>query len=137
MAKKTWEEKLASSGEPEVKVAPKDFADIKAGQTMLITTPRQIDQFVQTIPEGTSVSMKGLRAGLADMSRAEIACPVVTGICLRTVAEVVNAQLDVGASPDEVTPVWRVLTPGATALKKLEGGAKRMLELREAEGLRV
>jgi len=92
MAKKSWAEKLATSGEPEVKTAPKDFADIKAGQQMLITTPRQIDSFVQSIH---------------------------------------------GARPDEVTPVWRVLTPGATALKKLEGGAKRMLALREAEGLRV
>ena len=137
MAKKTWEEKLADPRPAEVKVAPKDFADIKAGQKMLLTTPRHIDEYVQGIPPGTSLSMKQLRAGLAEDAGAEIACPVVTGISLRTVAEVVNAQLEAGVKPKQVTPVWRVLSPGATALKKLEAGGKRMLELRKAEGLAV
>ena len=135
MAKKTWEEKLSDDRPHTVKVAPKDFADIKAGQKMLLTTARQVDEFVQGIPPKTSLSMKQLRAALAEETGAEIACPVVTGICLRTVAEVVNAQLDAGIKPSKVTPVWRVLPPGTTALKKLEAGSERMVALRKAEGL--
>ena len=137
MAKKTWEEKLADDRPHTVKVAPKDFADVKAGQKMLLTTSRQVDEFVQGVPPKTSLSMKQLRAGLAEENGADIACPVVTGICLRTVAEVVNAQLESGARPSMVTPVWRVLPPGTTALKKLEAGPERMLKLRKSEGLSV
>jgi len=137
MPKKTWKEKLADPKPFEVKTAPKDFADIKAGQKMLLTTPRQIDEFVQGIAPGESLNMKQLRAGLAKESGADIACPVVTGISLRTVAEVVDAELLAGIKPKDVTPVWRVLTPGATALKKLDSGGERMLALRKAEGLRV
>ena len=137
MAKKSWEEKFASSKPHEVKTAPKDFADIKAGQKLLLTSPRQIDEFVQGIPPKTSLSMKQLRAGLAEESGADIACPVVTGICLRTVAEFVNAQLEAGVKPSKLTPVWRVLPPGTTALKKLEAGPERMLALRKSEGLSV
>ena len=137
MAKKSWEEKLADDRPHQVKLAPKEFADIKAGQKMLLTTSRQVDEFIQSVPPKTSLSMKQLRAGLAAENGADIACPVVTGICLRTVAEVVNAQLEAGVKPSKVTPVWRVLSPGATALKKLEAGPERMLALRKAEGLSV
>ncbi len=137
MARKTWEEKFSGSKDIVVKTAPKDFADIKAGQQMLLTSPQAVDAYLRTIPEGKSLSVKELRAGLAAKHGADIACPVVTGIHLRIVAEVANAKLEAGIDPGEVTPVWRALEPGATALKKLDGGATHMLTQREAEGLAV
>ena len=134
MAKKTWEEKFAHPSTAEVKVNENGFADIKPGQTMLITTPQQIADFVSAMPKGTSASIKELRAGLAAKAGAEMSCPVVTGIHLRTVAEVTNAKLEAGVDPQEVIPIWRAIEPGAPITKKLEAGPKRFMALR-AEGL--
>ncbi|MFK7958272.1 MAG: hypothetical protein AB8B96_19405 [Lysobacterales bacterium] len=133
MARKTWQEKFDTPGDCVVKEAPKDFADIKAGQQMLLTTPKDIHAFVRTVPVGQSLSMKQLRAALAKASGADIACPVVTGIHLRTVAEVVNEQLAAGQSPADLTPVWRVIEPNAPITKKLEAGAEQFMTLRAAE----
>ena len=135
MARMTWREKFERDTPPEVKAAPKDFADIKAGQRMLLTTPKQLDAFIRTIPSGTSLNMKSLRAQLAEQEGAEIACPVVTGIHLRTVAEVVNIDLEAGTDPADVTPVWRAIEPGAPLTNRLESGPERFMHLRREEGL--
>lgn len=137
MAHKSWDEKFTGSKPGEVKPAPRDFADIKAGQQMLLPDPRQIDACLRKLPRGTSLNIKALRARLSEAYGADIACPVVTGIHLRVVAEVANAKLEAGIDPSDVTPVWRALEPGATALKKLEGGPAHMLAQRQAEGLAV
>jgi hypothetical protein len=135
MARKTWQEKFDSPKPSEVKIASKDFADMKAGQSMLLTTPKDVDAYIRKIPPGQSVSMKDLRTALAQSAGAEVACPVVTGIHLRTVAELVTTKLDTGVLPEDVTPVWRVIEPKAPVIKKLEFGGAKLMALRKAEGL--
>jgi hypothetical protein len=135
MARKTWQEKFDDPKLSEVKIASKDFADIKAGQKMLLTTPKDVDAYIREIPAGKSLSIKELRAALAYNENAEIACPVVTGIHLRTVAELVTMKLDAGMAPQDLTPVWRVIEPKASIIKKLEYGATKLMALRKAEGL--
>lgn len=126
---------MASAKPREVKCAPKDFADIKAGQMMLLTSPRDVADVISTVPKGQELDMKGLRAQLARKAGAEIACPVVTGIHLRTVAEVVGEQLDAGLPPRRVVPVWRAIGPKTPIWKKLENGRAHFLALRRAEKL--
>lgn len=135
MARKSWSEKFADKRPRDVKPAPKDFADIKAGQKMLLTTPKDVADVISAVPNGKAIDMKSLRAKLAKKAGAEIACPVVTGIHLRTVAEVVGEQLDAGVSPGKVVPVWRAIGPKAPIWKKLENGRARFEALRRAEKL--
>jgi hypothetical protein len=135
MARKTWQEKFDSPKPSEVKIAAKDFADMKAGQKMLLTTPKDVDAFVRKIPAGQSINMKQLRAALAEEAGAEVACPVVTGIHLRTIAELVTMKLDASVPSEDLTPVWRVIEPKAALIKKLEYGAAKLMTLRQAEGL--
>ncbi len=135
MARKSWQEKFDDPRRPEVKTAPKDFADIRAGQRMLLTTPRQLDGFIRQIPPGRSMDMKTLRGMLAVAEGAEIACPVVTGIHLRTIAELVSTRLEHGVPADELTPVWRVIEPGAPVTRKLEHGARTLMAERRREGM--
>ncbi|MCA8900054.1 MAG: hypothetical protein KDA53_02270 [Hyphomonas sp.] len=137
MAKKTWTEKLNSGAVREVKSAPKDFADIKAGQRMLLTTAKDVADYVSHVPEGQEVDITSLRAGLAKEARADIACPVVTGICLRIVAEYAGEKLDAGIAPSNVPPVWRAMPASAPIWKKIENGKKQFLRLRRSEGLAV
>ena len=126
---------MASDRPREVKRAPKDFADIKAGQMMLLTTPRDVADVISSVPKGAELDMKALRAELSRKAGAEMACPVVTGIQLRTVAEAVGEQLDAGISPRKVVPVWRAIGPKAPIWKKLENGRAHFKELRRAEKL--
>ncbi len=135
MARMSWSEKLARTETAQVKVALKDFADIKAGQTMLLTTPKDVAAVVRKIPAGKAMDMKVLRAALARTHTAEIACPVVTGICLRTVAEAVGEQLDAGVAASDVVPVWRALGPKSPSWKKLENGRGAFETLRRIEKL--
>jgi hypothetical protein len=135
MPRKSWSEKLACDATAEVKVAPKDFADIKAGQRMLLTTAKDVAAAIKAVPRGRQVDMKSLRATLARKHNAEIACPVVTGIHLRSVAEAVGEQLDAGIAPAKVVPVWRAIGPKAPIWKKLENGRGKFEQLRRTEKL--
>ena len=135
MARKSWSEKFASDKPCEVKAAPKDFADIKAGQQMLLTTPSDVAAFIERVPEGQQIDMAALRSGLAQRHGADIACPVVTGIHLRTVAEMVGEQLDAGMPPKKLVPAWRIVGPKSPTWKKLENGKSHFEALRRAEGL--
>ena len=137
MAKKSWTEKLNSGATREVKRAPKDFADIHAGQMMLITTAQDVADFVSHVPKGKEVDIRALRAGLAKDAGAEIACPVVTGICLRIAAEYAGEKLEAGLPAKNVPPVWRAMPPSAPIWKKIENGKEHFLRLRKAEGLAV
>lgn len=134
-ARKSWIEKMASDRPREVKRAAKDFADIKAGQMMLLTTPRDVADAISAVPKGKELEMKALRGELARKAGAAISCPVVTGIHLRTVAEVAGEQLDAGIPPRRVVPVWRAIGPRAPIWKKLENGRAHFEELRRAEKL--
>ncbi len=135
MPRKSWSEKFADKRPREVKPAPKDFADIKAGQMMLLTTPKDVASVIASVPKGKQLDMKALRAKLAKKAGADIACPIVTGIHLRTVAETAGEQLDAGAPAKDVVPVWRAIGPKSPVWNKLENGRTAFEKLRRAEKL--
>jgi hypothetical protein len=135
MARKSWNEKLQTEAPSEVKVAPVNFADIKAGQKMLLPSARDLADVVKAIPKGKQFDLKLLRSQLARNHGAEIACPVVTGIRLRILAEVAGEQLDAGIAVGKVVPIWRALGPKSPSWKKLENGRSKFEALRRAEGL--
>lgn len=134
-AGKTWTEKLNSSKPHEVKPAPTDIAGMKAGEIMLIPTPKIVDDFIRTIPAGVSVDVKTLRNKLADLYGAEVTCPITTGFHLRTVAEAAFEAFDSGIDLSEVTPVWRVLDEETPTTKKLSYDPKFIFDQRANEGL--
>lgn len=134
-APKSWTEKLQASRPPEIKPAPKAFADLREGDRMLISSPAQIDAFIRSIPPGQSLDMPGLRRALARANGADAACPLTTGIFLRIVAEAANEAYAQGAPPSGVTPVWRVIGPKAPVLKKLSFDPHWLLDQRAREGL--
>ncbi len=137
MARKTWAEKFAAPCKREVKTAPKDFADIKAGERMLLTVPADVAAQIGKLDVGEEISIRDLRARLAKSARADIACPVVTGIHLRTIAEMVGEQLEAGVPVKKLIPVWRAMPDGAPIWKKLENGNARMIAIRKQEGLSI
>jgi hypothetical protein len=134
-AAKTWLDKLQAAAQPVVKPAPMDFAGMKAGQVMLIPTPRLIDEFVSKLPAGKSMDLKALRLALAKKHRAEVTCPVTTGFHLRVVAEAAYEKHRLGVSLTDITPFWRVIDAKTPMTKKLACGSEFVRERRMAEGL--
>jgi len=132
---KSWREKLESPKPHEVKPAPMSFAGMKKGQTMLIPSALQIDEFIRRIPKGTSMDVKTMRAQLAEEHSAEVSCPITTGILLRIVAETAWEDHERGTPINDLTPVWRVLDETATTTKKLSYDPQFLLDQREREGL--
>jgi len=133
--KKSWRESLINGTPHVIKPAPKDFADIKAGEIMLIPSAKIVDQQVRKIPKGHCKDIKTLRAELAKKFKADKACPVMTGISLRIAAEAACEELEQGAAINDVTPFWRVLTKKSPSTAKLACGEAFVIGQREAEGL--
>lgn len=120
--KKTWLEKLNENKEPQIKRIETSFADIPAGCTMLIASPKLIDQYIQKISFGKRIDSKTLRKDLALDHRADYTCPVTTGIFLRIVAEANYEKFIKGVPIDHITPFWRVIEPNTPLAKKLSCG---------------
>jgi hypothetical protein len=131
----SWTARLHDDKPHEVKPAPISIAGMRAGQIMLVPSARLVDSFVRKVRRGHSMDARELRAAMAAAHRAEVCCPITTGFHLRTVAEAVGEALASGVPITRVTPVWRVLPPGAPTLAKLSYDPAVLLRQRRLEGL--
>jgi len=131
---KSWTDRL-DVGKPEMKPSPRTYGDVVEGQTMLVPTARQVDAYMRTIPEGTSMDVKTLRKAMAASHGAEVTCPVYMGYHLRTVAEAAHEALRRGVPIQEIAPFWRVLDESTPTTERLTFGAEFVRARRRAEGL--
>jgi hypothetical protein len=132
---KSWTDRLNAPEEPKLKPSPRTVGDVVEGQSMLVPTARQVDEFMRTIPEGTSMDVRTMRRQLAQRHGAEATCPVYTGYHLRTVAEAAYEALERGVPVQEIAPFWRVLDEAAPTTERLTFGAEFVRVRRRAEGL--
>lgn len=132
---KSWTDRLDQPGSYGIRPAPRTMADVIEGQTMLVPTPRQVDDFIRTIPPGTAMTVRGPRAALARRHGAEVTCPVTIGYHLRTVAEAAHEALERGQPEDQVAPFWRVLDASTPTTKRLTFGPDFVADRRRREGL--
>lgn len=117
-----WRAKLARPAKPEITVTEKDFAGIKAGTRLLISTPTDIAAFVARLRPGETTTVATMRDELAKSAKVEATCPLTTGIFLRIVAEAAWDDLQAGRKPAQVTPFWRVVDPKGPLARKLRCG---------------
>jgi hypothetical protein len=76
-----------------------------------------------------------MRKDLATEYKAEYSCPVVTGICLRIVAEAAYEAFENGKPLKSITPFWRVVDENSTIGKKLSFGSDFLKKQRKREGI--
>lgn len=131
--RKTWNEKLHDGRHPHIDASEKDFAGVKAGQKMLIPTPKLIDDYIKQIPEGKTVGTATIRKDLAMEHGAEVTCPLTTGIFLRIVAEAAYEEYQQGKPVSKITPFWRVIDEKSPTAKKLTFGTEFLKKMREKE----
>ena len=115
-----------------VKIIEKNFADLKAGEKMLISSPRSIANYIAKIPYGTEKSVKLMRLELAENANADNTCPLTCGIFLRIAIE---ASLEQSNGVKTDLPFWRVIDRNSSLIKKLPISEKYLTELRTSEGL--
>jgi hypothetical protein len=131
----SWTEKLNASKPPIVKPAPISFAGMRARQIMLIPSPKLLDDYIRKIPVGKTLDMATIRSQMAKAHRAEVSCPVTTGIFLRIVVEAANEAHEKRRPIKDITPVWRVIDAKAAILKKVSFDPAWMMAERAKEGL--
>jgi len=130
---KSWTEKLNAPAEPVVKPAPVSIAGMRAGQIMLVPTPRMIADFMSAVPSGEAVDVLTMRRQLADRHHAEVTCPIYTGYHLRTVAEAALEAHAAGVPVEAITPFWRVLDEESPTTGRLPNGVAFVATRRAAE----
>jgi hypothetical protein len=124
-----WRKRFGAAKAPHVVMLHTDFAGVKAGNTMLISSPGEIANYLSRIPRGETRTIDRLRNELARKAGANSMCPVTTAIYLKIVAEVALQDLAEGRTLDEVVPFWRVVLPDSKVAKKLSCGPDHVAHL--------
>ena len=132
---RTAAERLKDS-KPEKRVLlDKDFAGVKAGQTLYVANPKIVDQYVRAIPAGQTRSIVQMREDLARSRDADATCPVSTAIFLRISAQAAIDEMEGGRSKGDVSPFWRVLRASDRITSKLSIDRQWIDTQRVLEGL--
>jgi alkylated DNA nucleotide flippase Atl1 len=105
------------------------------GASMVISTPREVDDVVRTIPKGKLATVNTIRDVLARRNKTTIACPVTTGIFINISAKAAAEQEQMGAK--KIAPWWRVLKSDGKLNEKMPGGLKEHRRRLEAEGFKI
>lgn len=124
-------EKLRASKPAVIETLDKDTPWAPAGATMVISSPAEIDAVIRRAPRGGVIRFEDLRAALAAKHKADIACPLTTGIFLNIA---VAASGEPGGEP---LCWWRVLKSRDELNDKAPGGVEAHREKLEAEGVPV
>ncbi len=135
---KSWTEKLNDRRPHQgSKPAPIDIAGMKAGEIMLVPTPRLIDALIRAIPEAAAAWMCGaLRRELARRHERRGDLPDHHRLppARRRRGGVGGASARTPAVA-EITPFWRVLDGRAPTAAKLSFGDAFLAQQRRLEGL--
>jgi len=132
-AKKTWREKLNDSKDlPKVvRLTGKGRKHWGTG-TMVIAAPADVDALMRKVRKGKLVTINELRNALAARHKADMACPLTTGLFARIAAEA--AAEDAADGKKRITPYWRTLKSGGELNPKYPGGVAAQRQRLRAEG---
>ena len=131
----TAAERLKDSKPEKRVVLDKDFAGVKAGQTLYVANPNIGDQCVRAIPAGQSRTISQMREDLARRRDADATCPVSTAIFLRISAQAAIDEKEGGQPKEDIAPFWRVLRASDKITAKLSIDRQWIDTQRAPEGL--
>ena len=129
-----WREKLEKPQQPKLVKVPPKMARFGSG-TMLIPTPKLVDELLRRIPNGKLVTIGEIRKRLAADFAADVTCPLTTGIFVRIVAEA--AEEDRASGRQRISPYWRVVKDDGGLNPKFPGGEKLQARNLRREGFSV
>ena len=134
--KKTCREKQMDSQDlPRVEEIPKKMRKTWGSGTLVIPSPREVDEIMRKIPKGKLTTINDIRSVLARRHGATIGCPITTGLFARIAAGA--AAEDETEGRKRITPFWRTLKSQGELNPKYPGGIQDQRGRLEAEGHKV
>ena len=133
----TWRQKLEREHPNHGKLVPiPERWQKRYGEgTMVIPRPLDVDATLRSVRKGKLMTQTQLRDRLAEISGADCACPMTTGIFVRIVSE--TAEEDRSAGKKRVTPYWRLVRDDGKLLEKVPGGAPAQAAKLREEGFTI
>ena len=131
--RKTWHQKLESGSASHIEVTTKAFAGIPVGVKMLISSPKEVRDFVRRLPAGSQLDVAKVREELAKGHGADVSCPLTCSIFLRIVSEAALDELESGTPLCEITPFWRAISPKDKVAQKIRCGPDFIASQRNTE----
>lgn len=132
---KSWREKLEKDIQPKLVDIPDKWASRIGQGKMLVPSPLLVDAVIQKIKKGKLATVNNIRDFLADEYKADMTCPLTTGIFLNIAANA--AQEDKAKGKSKITPWWRVLKEGGQLNPTYPGGIKQQRQLLKQEGFDI
>lgn len=114
-----WQERFNKEKKEKIKKLTFNFADIKKGQKMLVSSPKSISKYIKKIPSGKKKTVIQMRDALAKKAKADKTCPVSTGIFLRIAIEASLEEQKKEKLKKPNLPFWRIIDENTPILKKL------------------
>ena len=131
--RKTWREKLADDKDlPKVVRLNPAGAKRWGGATLAIAAPREIDVLMRSVPKGRVTTINEIRSAVAKRHRADVGCPITTGIFSWIAAHAAYEAESEHAK--NITPYWRTLKVGGELNPKYPGGVASLRRKLAAEG---
>ncbi|WP_440652832.1 hypothetical protein [Candidatus Pelagibacter sp. HIMB1542] len=114
-----WIEKFNKPYKEKIKRLNFNFADIKKGDMMLVSSPTSIAKYIKKIPKGKKKTVLEMRNALAKKAKANKTCPVSTGIFLRIAIEASLEEQSKRKLKKPNLPFWRIIDEKTAVAKKL------------------
>jgi len=134
--KKSWTEKLNESKNLPKVVKLKGKATKRwGGKTMAIPSPLEIDALMRKVPRGKLITTSEIRTAVAKKHKADIGCPLTSGIFTWIAANAAAEQEEEGKK--KTTPYWRTLKSGGEINPKYPGGISVQKKLLQKEGHKI
>jgi len=133
MAKKTAIEKL--NADKEIKIVdslPDGIPWAKAGSSMVVSTPKEVNAIMRKIPEGKIATLDTLREALRLKYKTDVACPMSTGIFVNIASAAAEEMRTAGEN--DITPWWRTIKNDGSLNPKAPAGAEGHKTQLEKEG---
>ena len=118
----SWRQKLERQDHSKIVQIPAAMARRFGTGTMLIPKPLDVDALIRKTKKGKLVTVAEIRSRLARDNKADVACPLTTGIFIRIAAEAAEEDRQNGRK--QVTPYWRVVKDDGSLNEKFPGGTK-------------
>ncbi len=133
---KKWKEKLnAKSDLPKIVVLDEFGMKKWGGKTMVVPHPKDVEEIMASVTFGKLITVNEIRIKLAEKYKADIACPLTTGIFTRIVAETVEEDKNAGI--DNKIAWWRTLKSKGILNEKYPGGMQNQINILQNEGFSV
>lgn len=130
---KSWREKLDGYTRlPEVKPIPERMQPRHGQGTIVIPSPREVEEAMRKVPEGRLATVMGISEQLAREHGTTIGCTVTTAIFASMAAQA--AAEDRQAGHPSATPYWRTLKADGELNLKYPGGLDELMRRLESEG---